>query len=316
MITTPGHRLVVLGRDCSAIADRIRAARPDLEVVARTFDDVETHDLERAQMLLAFRIPQRVAQAASHLTWIQSTGAGVDGLLGSNAIAEHTLVTRVLGVFGEPMSEYVLLRCLAIAQDVDRQRRAQTRAEWDVFYPRLLSELHVVVLGVGEIGAAVACTLSRLGARVSGVNRSGRPVDGIACVVASDRLHEELATADVLALVLPNTADTRRFVGPREFAAMKPGAWLVNVSRGSCVDEPALIDALRSGRLGGAALDVFETEPLPADSPLWRCENVWISPHISGLTKPEQAATAFLDNLARLERGESPLGLVDRARGY
>lgn len=310
------RRLLVLGRDCEAIASRIRHARPELEVVAREFAEATEADLARAQMLLAFRVPRELGAAAANLSWIQSTGAGVDGLLASIPIARGALLTRVLGVFGEPMSEYVLLRCLAIAQDLTRQRRAQLGRDWDVYFPRLLSELEITVLGVGEIGSVIARRLEANGARVTGVNRGGTPVAGLGTVVAANRLLELLPNTDVLVIVVPRTGATNALIGAAELRAMKPGAWIVNVARGSCVDETALIDALASGRLGGAALDVFEREPLPPESPLWGMENVWISPHISGLTRPEQAADAFLENYGRITRGEPPIGVVDPARGY
>jgi len=257
-----------------------------------------------------------VRHAAEHLAWIQSTGAGVDGLLGSAPFPPHTLLTRVVGVFGKPMSEYVLLRCLAIAQDLERQRRAQRYREWDVFYPRLLDEMEVLVLGTGEIGAEIGRKLAINGVRVVGVNRRGSEVPGFDRVIAASALAESLPHCDVLVIVVPDTADTRGMIGRRELRSMRRGAWLVNVARGSCVDEVALIEALRDGHLGGAALDVFSEEPLPPQSPLWEMQNVWVSPHVSGLTKPEQAADAFLDNLARFERGEAPLGQVDPTRGY
>jgi glyoxylate/hydroxypyruvate reductase A len=309
-------RLLVLGRACEDIAKRVRARRPDLEVTARGMDDVTADDLRRAEMLLAFRIPPHVRHAADHLAWIQSTGAGVDGLLSSTSFPPHTLLTRVVGVFGKPMSEYVLLRCLAIAQDLDRQRRAQRNREWDVFYPRLLDELDVLVLGTGEIGGEIGRNLARNGVRVVGANRRGSAVAGFERVIAVSALAESLSRFDVLVVVVPDTADTRGMIGQRELRGLKRGAWIVNVARGSCVDEMALLDALREGHLGGAALDVFAEEPLPSHSPLWELQNVWVSPHVSGLTKPEQAADAFLENLARFECGEEPRGQVDPTRGY
>lgn len=310
------RRLLVLGRECEPIAQRIRAQAPELEVTARSLDDVSAEDLAHAEMLLAFRVPKHLAHAGRNLRWVQSTGAGVDGLLDSGIVPETAEFTRVLDVFGEPMSEYVMLRCLAIAQDFDRQRSAQKRREWDVFYPRRMSDLSIAVIGVGEIGSQIARTLAHFGARVIGVNRSGRAVEGITEVAPSQRLHEILPVVDIVVLVIPNTESTRARIGQRELALMKEGAWLVNVARGSCVDEAALIDALREGRIGGAALDVFAEEPLPPASRLWEFENVWISPHNSGLTRPEDAAGAFLDNYERMRRGESPRGRVDRSRGY
>lgn len=310
------RRLFVLGRESEAIASAVSRGAPELEVRHASFETATAAELLPADMLLAFRIPPALHHAVSGISWFQSTGAGVDGLLACPDLPTDALVTRVLDVFGPPMSDFVLMRCLEIAQDDVRQGRGQRARQWDVFYPKLLSEIVVGVLGVGEIGGTIARRLVQNGATVIGINQSGRPVEGLAEIVPVSRLDSVLPRLDVLVLVTPNTAATRALIGHAELARMKSSAWLINVSRGSCVDESALIAALSSGRIAGAALDVFEIEPLPESSPLWGMENVRISPHISGLTRPEQAADAFLQNYARLLRGEPLRGLVDRARGY
>jgi glyoxylate/hydroxypyruvate reductase A len=318
-------RLLVLGRDHREVA-AILAADPlgrELEIADRGFDEVTRDELERAEMLLAFRVPPALASAShplANLRFAQSTGAGVDGLLAGGAIPLHVPIARVLGVFGAPMAEYVLLRCLAIAQDLPRLLRAQREQRFEPFYSRLLRDLEIAIVGIGEIGLAIARVLASHGARPIGVSRTGRDPDpadsAFARCLPIDALDDLLPQLDVAVIVVPDTAATRGLFGARRLARMKSSAWIVNVARGSVIDEDALADALRDGRLGGAALDVFREEPLPRTSPLWSLPNVLLSPHVAGLTTPQQAAQAFLGNYARIRRGEAPLGVVDRERGY
>lgn len=310
------RRLLVLGRECETIARLVAEGAPEVEVAAKTLDAATPADLERAEMVLGFRIPAPLGKHARHLAWVQSTGAGVDGILRHVELAPTTLLTRVVGVFGPIMSDYVVARCLAIAQELDCMAAAQRERAWEVRYLRMLSELRIVVLGLGEIGAEIVRRLAANGALVEGVSRSGRMVPGLVAAHPISQLREVLPRADVLVVVLPDTAETFHLLGARELALLPRGAHLVNVARGSLVDEPALAAALESGHLGGAWLDVFEVEPLPESSPLWSLPGARITPHISGLTRPEQAAGAWLENHRRLASGRPLLGLVDRARGY
>ncbi|MFG0319961.1 MAG: NAD(P)-dependent oxidoreductase, partial [Planctomycetota bacterium JB042] len=238
------------------------------------------------------------------------------GLLRSVEVPPEVEVTRVTGVFGAPIADYVLARCLAIAQELPRLEVERRDGGWRSFHARLLSDLRVAVVGTGEIGAAVARRLIANGVEVVGVNRSGGAVDGLPRVEPVARLREVVADVDVLVLVVPRTTTSERLVDAALLAALPPRAWLVNVARGAVVDEAALIAALRAGRLAGAALDVFEVEPLPADSPLRTLPNVMVSPHVAGVTTPTQAADAYLENLRRRREGLPRRGVIDRERGY
>ncbi len=155
-----------------------------------------------------------------------------------------------------------------------------------------------------------------LGMRVVGVTRSGRAVAGVQRVYPAARLTRALAEADFVAVTVPLTPETRGLIGARELGRMRPNAWLLNVARGEVVDEDALVEALATRRIGGAILDVFAREPLPADHPLWRAPNCVITPHISGPSTPEEIAPIFDDNLARFLAGRRLRHVVDRARGY
>ncbi len=310
------NRLLVISRDGDAIARLVREGAADVDVRVANPDRATLADLAGRDALLTFRVPARFRGHLDAVGWIQSTGAGVDGILAAPDLPPATIVTRVVGAFGPPMSEYVLARCLAIAQAMPRFAVDRRAREWRPVTPRLLAELRVTVVGLGEIGRAIARRLAANGANVTGVSRRGAPVDGVAVVHPVERLAEVLPDTDVLVLVVPRTAESERMIGATELGRLPSGAWIVNVARGAVIAETALVAALESGRLGGAALDVFEVEPLPEESPLWTLDNVMTSPHVAGVTTPLQAASAFLENRRRLLAGETPLGLVDRAQGY
>jgi len=310
------RRLLLIGPPEDRLAERIQAQEPALEIEQRSAREVRPEDLARAEMLLTFVLPEAAPEQLEHLRWIQSTGAGVDRIVNHPGLFADTLVTRVVGVFGERMAEYVLSRALFLTQDLPGLIRDQAKRRWRPFAPRRLSGLRTVVAGVGEIGGEIARALAAKGAEVIGVNTSGQPVEGLARVEPAARLDELLPGCDLLVLVLPSTPATRRLIDRRRLSLLPQGAWLINVGRGALLDEAALIASLEAGRLGAACLDVFEQEPLPEESPLWSLPNVLISPHLAGLTTPEEAAGAFIENFRRLEEGRQPLGLVDRRSGY
>ena len=179
----------------------------------------------------------------------------------------------------------------------------------------LVGETRALVVGTGEVGRGIAARFHALGVTVDGVSSGGSAVHPFARVFARRHLHDALRGADWLILAAPLTEATFHMIGAEECRAVK-GGYLINVGRGALVDEAAIIPALDAGHLRGAALDVFETEPLPADSPLWKHPKVLVSPHISGLTSVEGATAGFLHALEALERGERPDTAVDPKRGY
>lgn len=309
-------RLLVLGRGAAAIADLVGAAESSLQITARSDVEATAEDVEAAEMLLAFRLPERLEGHYQNLRWIQSLGAGADGILCSTTLPAATPVTRVTRVFGERIAEWAALRCLALIQDLPRQLRQQQERQWRPYAPGVLHGQSALVLGTGEIGAVAARKLAALGVAVTGVNRSGGAVEGVPRVEPAGRLDELLPQADIVLLLLPLTAATSGLFDARRIALLKPGALFLNAGRGALVDEEALAAALADGRLGGAALDVFAEEPLPRSSPLWAMERVLISPHVAAVTSPAEAAGAFLENYRRWQKGLPFLGLVDRARGY
>ena len=183
----------------------------------------------------------------------------------------------------------------------------------------MIANSNVLIVGMGAIGGAVADRMTQLGARVTGIRRRHTQVhQAVAQLSTPDRLQTLLPDADVVVISAPHTRDTRGMIGPAELSVMKRDAVLVNVSRGQLIDEAALATALERGAIGGAALDVFVDEPLPADSPFWTLPNVLITPHTSGF-RPDHwdaAVALFADNLRRFEEGRDLINVVDKVAGY
>lgn len=244
---------------------------------------------------------------ATAVRWIHAASAGTDAVLFAENDDADLIVTNARGVFDRGIAEFVLLALLAFCKDLPGTLARQRDHAWQHRDAELLEGRHVLVVGAGSIGRAVARLARAAGLGVSGVARSARQGDpDFDTVVAAEDLHRALGTADDVVITAPLTEATAGLFDDAAFAAMRPGARLVNVGRGGIVDEQALLRALDSGTLGGAALDVFATEPLPADSPLWDRTDVIVSPHQSGDTLGwrEHLGRMFVDNVRRYRRGE------------
>jgi phosphoglycerate dehydrogenase-like enzyme len=301
--------------DAAAYAALI-APDPAVQVVVCSSPLEAAAAVADADVLYAWGFPADFYTQAPRLRWLQVMGAGVDAAL-VPTLPRRVIVTRAPGVFGPWMAEYVLGWLLWVTQRIDVYRTAQREGRWrgDVMPERLAGKT-LLVVGLGEIGRAVAAAALALGVRVLGVSRSGRAVRGVARVDRTQALARALGEADVVTVTVPLTPATRGLIGRAELAAMRPSAWLVNVARGPVIDEDALVDALERRRLAGAILDVFATEPLPPEHRLWKLDNVVITPHIAGPSTPGEIAPIFNDNLARFLRGRPLRHVVDRRRGY
>ncbi len=315
-------RVVVMG----ATEDR---PPPGLPVVAeavelRYADTVEAlaAALEGADVLLAWsggRDLLRLAWgSARSLRWIQAASAGVDGLLFPELVDSEVVVTNAHGVFDRPIAEHVTAMLLLFAKDLRGVLERQRRREWRPRDTETLEGKRLLVVGVGSIGRAIARTAKAFGMMVRGVGRTTRPDALFGTVMGVDELHDALRWADVVVDALPATPATHHLFDAEAFAAMNPWVRFVNVGRGSTVDEAALIEALRAGRIAAAALDVFETEPLPPDSPLWELPNVVITPHVAGDVAGwrEAVVELFVENLERYLTGEPLKGVVDKRLGF
>jgi phosphoglycerate dehydrogenase-like enzyme len=262
----------------------------------------------------------REIAAMPRLRWVASLAAGTEPLLAAGFPA-HVVLTSGRGLHRLPVAEHALALVLAAARRLHELRDAQRERSWaghlggiqkivEVGSFRTLRDARAVVLGYGAIGRQIATYLRMLGAAVTGVATHAR-ADSQGPVLGIDRLDEVLPECDVLVMVLPATPDTDRLIDARRLSLLPQHAWIVNVGRGSPLDEVALADALRANALGGAALDVFVEEPLPAPSPLWTLPNVIVSPHAAG-GRPLGVPAFIADNLARLRAGEPLENVLER----
>lgn len=248
------------------------------------------------------------------LQWIQSTWAGLAPL---RPVAEAGVpVTGVKDVFGAQMSEYVLGHLLAHVLDLPGRRCAQRERRWDARPTGTLEGRTLGVMGTGSIGTAIAERAAAFGMIVLGFSRSGAAKPPFETVYAPAQCREFLGRCDMLVGVLPHTPETVGLLDRAALAALPPGAVLVNVGRGSLVDERALVDALVTGDLGGAVLDVFREEPLPEDHPFWSTPGVTITAHVAARSWPEDIARIFIDNLQRWRGGQTLRYRFDPSRGY
>lgn len=252
------------------------------------------------------------------LRWINAAHAGVDYLMFPELAGSDVTVTNAGGIFDDAIAEYVLGLVLAACADLPASLRLQARHQWQHRETRRLAGSEVLVLGAGGIGRAITRLMTAAGTRVRCLARTRREDPEFGVIGGIDELPARLPSADFVVLALPFTPRTRHLLGPAELGLMHREAWLVNVGRGALVDEPALVRALSSDGIGGAALDVFETEPLPEDSPLWDLPNVIVSPHMSGDARGWDRALTdlFLAQLERYRAGKPLVNVVDKSLGF
>jgi phosphoglycerate dehydrogenase-like enzyme len=301
----------------AALVDMIRARQPELDVRLAADEAAIASELPNADALvIGADFPFALLPRAKKLRWIQATAAGVEKFVDGANLPRGLRLTRLVGTFGPRMSEYAFAYLLATQQEVPRVLRQQADRHWRQFHPHYLTGKNLLVVGVGEIGGAVARLGAAFGMRVSGVVRRARPIRGLAAVYTRETLRDGLRDAHFVVVVAPLTDETRGMFGAPEFAAMRDEAVFLNMGRGPIAEERALIDALRGGRPRWAVLDVFAEEPLPADHPFWTLPNVIVTPHLAGHTQRDEVVEAFCDNLARLRSGRPPKLRVDVRRGY
>lgn len=266
-----------------------------------------------------FRRPRlaRFWGEASNLKWVHASSAGVDAVLFDELVDSDVVVTNTRGVLDESIAEYVLGAILAFTKDLPASIRLQQQRIWRHRDTERAAGRRVLVLGAGSIGRSVGRLCRCAGMVVEGLGSRPRPGDEVfEGVVGPDGLNGALGRADFVVACLPLTAATRGIMGADQFAAMPPGSRFINVARGPVVDEAALVGALDSGHLAGAALDVFEQEPLPADHPLWQMEQVIVTAHQAGdfVGWEEAFSEVFVENFRRFERAEPLNNIVDKQR--
>jgi phosphoglycerate dehydrogenase-like enzyme len=315
MSPTPWHprRILVSHTLHEGLGEYLLTRRPDLEVRARGQREIVAEDVEWAEVYVGFWPPAAGPWRA--LRWIHCIGAGVDAFAFRAGLPKETLLTRTAEDFGPMIGEYCLARALAVTQRL-RQLDAEQRARsWRPKHPERLRGTRALIVGTGAVGRGIGGAFLGAGCVVDGLSRRGEPREPFATVWPGARFMEAVRGARWLVLACPLTEETFHFLNRARLAECG-GTYLINVGRGRLVEEPALVEALDHGWLAGCALDVFETEPLPADSPLWARAEVTISPHISGLTTIPGAGDGFLQCLVEVEAGRTPRLAVDTALGY
>ena len=285
------------------------------------------HLLRQAHILFDFDRTHKddLPELTPNLRWIQATSAGIGQFVERMEYARRmpdTVITTASGVHTQPLSEFCLMVILAFSRGLLGMLEQQRRKHWERFSGTDLAGRTLGVVGVGAIGSEVARLGKALGMSVLGVKRRTEAIDPASLHLDALYPPEDLPTvlkrAEFLVLITPHTPETETMIGAEELALLPRGAVIINIGRGRLVDEPALIEALRSGHLGGAGLDVFAEEPLPEDSPLWTLPNVLISPHSGSTSDRENSRLTelFCDNLRRFLAGEPLLNVLDRERLY
>lgn len=264
--------------------------------------------------------PAEMPRNAPNLRWVQATRSGIGEHLRRNGLDRTAILfTNAAGVHAVPLAEFVVLGLLWLVKDVARTQEEQAQHAWQPSVTRLLANTRVLLVGLGGLGSQVARTLAGLGIEVWGLRRSeAPPPEGVARSIRPTEFRSALGAVDALVVACPYTAETHHLIGADELAALPAGAFVVNIARGGVIDEAALVAALANGHLGGAALDVFEREPLPPDSPLWDMPNVLVSPHRASVVDAENALIVdlFTDNLRRFLDDRPLRNIYDRDRGY
>jgi phosphoglycerate dehydrogenase-like enzyme len=307
--------------------DGLRAAFPQHTFLEAWDRDAIRRLLPDADVAFTPFVDRDVFGAARRLRWVQSPAVGVGSLMFPELVASPVVVTSARGIRARSIAEHVIGVTIALARRLPHALRAQQAHRWaqDELEGaesgvRLLRGMRMGIVGMGSIGGEIARLAAPFGIVVSGIRRRphGPPPEGVAAVHGPEAIPQLLAGSDVVVLALPHTPETKQIVGRDELARMKRGAFLINIARGKLIDDAAVADALRSGQLGGAALDVFTREPLEPDSPYWDLPNVVITPHTSGAMQDywTPLVELFSDNLRRFERGEPLRNLVDKAGGY
>lgn len=321
----PQTTLLVLG-DPSAPHLKLLSRLPDETNITVTLDpgkakeqaaeaDAILTDMGRAKLLID------VFPLAKKLRWVHSLSAGVETLLFPDMLQSQVPLTNGRGAYKRSLAEFVIYGCMFFAKDTRRLLRQQAEGRWEQYYMEEIHGRTLGIVGYGEIGRASAAAATALGMKVLAMRRRPELSEGdphIQGVYGKGQLHEMLAECDYICVAAPNAKDAIGLIGAAEFAVMKPNAVILNVGRGPVIDEAAMIAALQSKRIRGAALDVFDVEPLPAGHPFYSLENVLLSPHCADRVEGwlEMAMEVFLDNFERYTTGNDLINIVDKKAGY
>lgn len=291
----------------------------EMEIVVRTPGDA-MDQYASAEVVAAFPARMPRLHELPQARWLHSFSAGVDKILTPEVAQSSVVLTNSSGIHATPIAEHIIATCLLFARGFVKTFYAQQKTEWKKDNTlREFRDSRVLIVGLGAIGTEAARLAHQFGAHVDATSRSGKDnPDFVERLERAEKLDALLPEADFVVITLPGTPETEHLFEAQKFALMKKSAVLINIGRGSIVHESDLIEALKEGTIAGAGLDVFETEPLPATSPLWDMENVVVTPHHSGLSHRymDRAITLLCDNLRAYQKGESLPNEVDKTLGY
>ena len=304
--------------------DQVAADFPDVAGELELFIDWDvdhfTESMATADVLVTWNLPtENLAQVAPNLKWVHIIGAGVEHLTPLDWLPAGVALTNNKGVHADKGGEFGLMSVLMLHNRIPKIFNNQVAADYDSIYSTPIAGRTLVVIGVGSIGKSVAAHCQRLGMHVIGVTRHGIKIDEVDQMFSVDRIDEVLPLADYVFVVTPLTEETRNLLDRNRLNLLKKGAGLVNIGRAAVVDYDALAELLNQQHISGAILDVFDPEPLPADSPLWKIENLIITPHVSaddGNAYVSMTLKVFFENMRRLIRGQPLSNLVDVNLGY
>ena len=317
---------VLTGRDAfGSMRERILEAAPGTRLIPVSAEGISDESLDDAEVLLrGWSLGgdplDRLVGRAARMRWIHSVSVGVESVLTPCVRLRGLTVTNGRGVFDQPIAEYVITMILALCRRLPALIELQRERTWQPLEALELGQTTIGLVGLGGIGCEVAELARPFGPRVVAIRRraDAGPVEGVDVLGGLDALPALLAASDFVVLALPLTVETEAVIDAEALAAVKPGAWIINVARGGLVDEVALLRALRSGPLGGAVLDSFREEPLPESSPFYRLSNCIVTPHTSWSSGAVLGRTfdVFCDNLRRYRAGEPLKYVVDLTAGY
>jgi phosphoglycerate dehydrogenase-like enzyme len=324
VVTNPLDESLV--RQIESVSSRIRIVNIFDLMLAEMKGDASAREkqdslLADAEIIYGLGLPGDVTHRAPKLKWIQTTSAGVDRHLDDDLCKSRVILTNVRGMHAIPIGEFVLGEMLMLAKGAQNCFQQKQMKQWMPFMPSMLHSSTVGIVGLGGIGKEIARLSKAFGMRVLAVqrrHRKNRRVRNVDAVFTSEDMTQLLKESDFVVLALPLTRETHRIIGENQLRLMKSTAYLINVARGKVVDEGALIRALEENWIAGAALDVFETEPLPSNNHLWELPNVIFSPHLAGWMDrySEQATDIFCENLKRYIEGKKLIKIVNKKQGY
>jgi len=308
-------------------AARLQTDFPNLQVTHLTNYDRIEQEIPDAEVVITWSLRPEQFVVAQKLRWIHSPAAAVHQLMFTELVNSDVILTNAREIHGPVVAEHVIALIFAVAKKIPRAVHFQQQHHWgqETMWrerprPREISGSTLGLIGLGSIGREVAKKAAALGMIVMATRehpQNDKP-EGVTAVYSAGEIDRLLQQSDYVVLAAPITEATKGLINARRFAAMKPDACLINVGRGPLIDEPALVDALRNHKIGGAALDVFDEEPLPATSPLWDLENLLITPHTAGLTDKlwQRHYALFTENLRRYLAHQPLLAVVDKRKGY